>query len=265
MKTLSNIQINLWQALFAFIALIVNIIALMFTGAQLYLAFYPKANDSNFNISEYKNKVIQQQTQNNNTGSNQNNNNNDSNQNSNNNNSNNNNQNSFNRNNNTYNYPPPPNYDQRSSANKNQNESTKDVESQGNTNQNINDRGNNEESAKYTGFVLKHSGTLKIRVLKDGKPITFMGYSISAAAPDYQTFPATEVKIINTNNLDFTYANVYLDPSRWLLDRYTAVKVLPNYELEINGQIIPKVIYDYDNAATGQKSANYYFKLEKVK
>lgn len=111
---------------------------------------------------------------------------------------------------------------------------------------------------------VEHNGTLKIRILKDSTPIPFIGYSISCAKDEQpQYFNATTEKVVEIGNCDETLINCKLSQQRWLLDRYKSPNIILNYNLEINGKIIPSnKEYIIETENDNKKSADYVILLK---
>lgn len=106
-----------------------------------------------------------------------------------------------------------------------------------------------------------HTGILKIEIRKGDKLIPFIAYSISCASDKplvkFKSITVVEVPIDDCTE---TMINLQLDQKRWLLDQYARPKILTNYDLVVNGKVIPTKYVENTN---NNKSADYRVALRK--
>jgi hypothetical protein len=112
---------------------------------------------------------------------------------------------------------------------------------------------------------VEHNGKLKIRVLKDSKPVKLIGSSLSCAKviqPELFDIGVYEI-LVEISDCETTQINLKLATSRWLLDKSFEPLLMPDYYLEINGKIFPNkmqyVIYSKDG-----KSVDFVVNLKRV-
>jgi hypothetical protein len=113
--------------------------------------------------------------------------------------------------------------------------------------------------------VVEHQGFLKIRVLCNSQPITFIGTYVSCAQNEQRQFYNTgisQIEIAIRNDSDIALINCLINKERWLLDRFTPELRMPNCNIEINGKIISN---NYIVKTDDGESANYKVKLKRLK
>lgn len=108
---------------------------------------------------------------------------------------------------------------------------------------------------------VEHEGILTIQTLKDGKPVSFVGYSVSCAVEkSLRKFPSTNKVEVPIDECGETMINMQLNQQRWLVDQYAKPKFLTGYDLVINGKPIPtKYVLNTNNG----KSADYQIILRR--
>ena len=112
---------------------------------------------------------------------------------------------------------------------------------------------------------VEHQGSLKIRVICNSQPITFIGTYVSCAQNEQRQLynpGISHIEIAIRNDCDIALINCLINKERWLLDRITPELKMPNCNIEINGKIIPD---NYIVKSEDGESANYKVKLKRLK
>lgn len=112
---------------------------------------------------------------------------------------------------------------------------------------------------------VEHQGFLRIRVICNSQPITFIGSYVSCAQnkqPELYNSKVSYVEIGIQDDCEIAFINCKINNERWLLDRYTPELKMPNCNIEINGKII---LDNYIVKTENGESANFTVKLKRIK